>query len=409
MKVSSNQQARIKSIILIFIIVVLTTAVAARPPSNPPPSHATVAYGGGCTGTFGDIQKSSSYTDRVEAYLTIVCDAATVVTVQQYYMVTVFYGYINTMTDVTVMSPSPLTFTVSPGTSATFIVAGEGCFAQVYYEAYVKTGWGHSVRQIDPPIIECLNYSHQFLQFLSLFRMAYGVLGIFNMYKFATSVCYILVHAYCQSSSGDRYCQSLANNVNLRHLASNSCNFFSPATSTFMADVEKIKSFVKAIPDFPKEGIIFRDIFPIFRDPSAVEALLTHIAHHVQSTTNEKIDVVLGLDARGFLFGPLLALRLHSSFAPIRKKGKLPGSTISASYTKEYGVDEFELQADAIQKGQNVIIVDDLIATGGSAYAAKELVEKAGGRVIEFVFVIELIDLKGRDKLGGNVYSVVQY
>src|SRR6185369_14128424 len=117
----------------------------------------------------------------------------------------------------------------------------------------------------------------------------------------------------------------------------------------------------------------------------------------------------IGLDARGFLFGPLLALRLHSSFAPIRKKGKLPGSIISAAYTKEYGVDEFEIQADAIQAGQNVVIVDDLIATGGSAYAAKELVEKAGGRVIEFVFVIELIDLKGRDKLGENVYSVVQY
>ncbi|CAG8506807.1 2069_t:CDS:1 [Paraglomus brasilianum] len=136
MKVSSNQQASIKSIIL---ILALSTIVAAVPASKPPSKHNATA---GCTGTFGDIQKSS--TGGVEAYLTIVCDVETVVTVDTYYMAIVTYWYIISLADITTKSPSPLTFTVSPGTSATFIVPGDGCYPKSTYEAYAKVWIGQS-------------------------------------------------------------------------------------------------------------------------------------------------------------------------------------------------------------------------------------------------------------------------
>ncbi|KJA29981.1 hypothetical protein HYPSUDRAFT_125637 [Hypholoma sublateritium FD-334 SS-4] len=180
-----------------------------------------------------------------------------------------------------------------------------------------------------------------------------------------------------------------------------------------MSDVELIKSHLTAYPDFPKKGIVFLDICPILRNPLVFETLITHLVHHITSDTlnrspTKKIDVVVGLDARGFLFGPIIALRLGAAFVPVRKAGKLPGQTITASYEKEYGMDSFEIQADAIKPGQTVIVVDDLIATGGSAKAAGELVAKQGGKTLEYLFVIELMFLNAASKLDAPVYSIVQ-
>lgn len=180
-----------------------------------------------------------------------------------------------------------------------------------------------------------------------------------------------------------------------------------------MSDTDYIKSLLKAHPDFPKKGIVFLDIFPILRDPVAFETLITHFVYHLTSKTipatpAKKIDVVVGLDARGFLLGPIIAMRLGAAFVPVRKKGKLPGECVTASYEKEYGVDSFEMQADAIKPGQTVVVVDDLIATGGSAKAAGELVAKLGGKVIEYLFIIELTFLKAASKLDAPLYSIVQ-
>ncbi|KAF4602162.1 adenine phosphoribosyltransferase [Pleurotus pulmonarius] len=180
-----------------------------------------------------------------------------------------------------------------------------------------------------------------------------------------------------------------------------------------MADIEIIRSQLKAHPDFPKKGIVFLDIFPLLRNPLNFEVLITHLVHHLISQTlvktpNRKIDVVVGLDARGFLLGPIIALRLGAAFVPVRKQGKLPGECVSATYEKEYGTDSFEMQADAIQPGQSVVVIDDLIATGGSAKAAGELIAKQGGKTLEYLFIIELSFLNGASKLDAPVYSIVQ-
>ncbi|KAJ3046080.1 adenine phosphoribosyltransferase [Rhizophlyctis rosea] len=176
-----------------------------------------------------------------------------------------------------------------------------------------------------------------------------------------------------------------------------------------MSDVEKIKSLLRHTPDWPKKGILFHDIFPVFQDPQAVEALVTHITHHLLSTGLPKIDVLVGLDARGFLLGPWIASRLGAAFVPVRKAGKLPGECNKAAYEKEYGTDYFEMQSDAIKPGQHVVILDDLIATGGSAKAAGDLVKLHGGKTVQYVFFIELTELKGAEKLDAPSYSVVQY
>jgi len=178
-------------------------------------------------------------------------------------------------------------------------------------------------------------------------------------------------------------------------------------------DVQYIKSHLKAHPDFPKKGIVFLDIFPLLRNPLAFETLITHFVHRLTSHTiatssSKKIDVIVGLDARGFLLGPLIALRLGAAFVPVRKHGKLPGQCVSASYEKEYGVDIFEMQADAIEPGQTVVVVDDLIATGGSAKAAGELIAKQGGTTLEYLFIIELTFLKGAAKLDAPAHSIIQ-
>ncbi|KAG0150789.1 hypothetical protein CROQUDRAFT_652037 [Cronartium quercuum f. sp. fusiforme G11] len=180
-----------------------------------------------------------------------------------------------------------------------------------------------------------------------------------------------------------------------------------------MSDVAYLKNLLGVHPDFPQKGIMFLDIFPILRDPAAFETLITHLVHHLTSVTlltipSKKIDVVVGLDARGFLLGPVIAMRLNCGFVPIRKKGKLPGKVISAEYVKEYGTDVVEIQADSIKHGQTVVVVDDLIATGGTVKAAEELVEKLGGKVVEHIFVIEASFLKGSERLNAPTYAIIK-
>ncbi|KAI0758283.1 adenine phosphoribosyltransferase [Irpex lacteus] len=172
-----------------------------------------------------------------------------------------------------------------------------------------------------------------------------------------------------------------------------------------MADAAYLKSLLKPHPTFPRRyGIVFLDIFPILRDPVAFETLITHFVYHLTSQTipnspRKKIDVVVGLDARGFLLGPIIALRLGAAFVPVRKRGKLPGECATASYEKEYGVDSFEMQADAIQPGQNVVWF---------ATAAGQLVKKLGGNVLEYLFIIELTFLNAKSKLDAPLYSIIQ-
>ncbi|KAL9625421.1 MAG: hypothetical protein Q9160_000484 [Pyrenula sp. 1 TL-2023] len=183
-----------------------------------------------------------------------------------------------------------------------------------------------------------------------------------------------------------------------------------PSRSTTLANLKiKIRSALRQYPDFPSPGILFEDILPIFQDATIFEALVTALELHILETYGEssKPDIVVGLEARGFLFGPTLALRLGAGFVPVRKKGKLPGPCETASYQKEYGEDFFQIQRDAIKRGQKVLVVDDLIATGGSAAAAGTLVGQLGGVLLGYVMIIELDFLRGRDKLSAPLYSLL--
>ncbi|TKR93642.1 hypothetical protein L596_008056 [Steinernema carpocapsae] len=178
--------------------------------------------------------------------------------------------------------------------------------------------------------------------------------------------------------------------------------------------LEELKSDVEAnlltFPDFPKPGILFRDIFPLVANSALFNELCLAIAAHIRNL-GAKVDVVAGLEARGFLFGPTIAHALNIPFVPIRKKGKLPGEVVQSSYEKEYGTDTVEIQVGAIKAGANVFIVDDLLATGGTMNAAIQLIQKAGGHVTEAFVVVELTELKGRAVLpeSANVYSLVHY
>lgn len=146
---------------------------------------------------------------------------------------------------------------------------------------------------------------------------------------------------------------------------------------------------------------------PIFADPLAFETLVSAFESHVRKT-HEKVDVIVGLDARGFLFGPTLALRLGAGFVPVRKAGKLPGDCITAEYVKEYGKDVFCAQSDAVKQGQRVLIVDDICATGNSAAAAGRLVKQLGGHVLEYLFMMELDFLHGRDLLDAPAFTLLR-
>ncbi|KKY18199.1 putative adenine phosphoribosyltransferase 1 [Phaeomoniella chlamydospora] len=183
-----------------------------------------------------------------------------------------------------------------------------------------------------------------------------------------------------------------------------------PSPSAELASLKvRIQSALRQFQDFPSKGILFEDIMPIFQDPELHSALIRSLELHVLQTFGEenKPDLILGLEARGFLFGPSLALRLGAGFVAARKKGKLPGPTVEAAYEKEYGHDYFQMQADAVKEGQKVIIVDDIIATGGTAAAAGDLVKQLGGKVLEYIFLMELEFLHGRDKLEAPVYTLL--
>lgn len=171
--------------------------------------------------------------------------------------------------------------------------------------------------------------------------------------------------------------------------------------------MEKIKESIRSIPDWPIPGVIFRDITTLLQDPDAYQASCDVLYSRYKDMP---IDKIVGIDARGLVFGSVLAYKLNIGFVPVRKIGKLPHKTISASYSLEYGENSVEIHEDSIEKGEKVIIVDDLIATGGTIAAAAELVEKLGGDILELACVIELPDLKGREKIKHyKLFSMVEF
>ncbi len=171
--------------------------------------------------------------------------------------------------------------------------------------------------------------------------------------------------------------------------------------------MKKIEEYVRSIPDFPELGIIFRDITSILQDADGLHLAIDSLQDLIKDVD---VDVIVGAESRGFIFGMPMAYNLHKPFVPVRKKGKLPCETISQSYDLEYGQAEIEIHKDAIKPGQKVVIVDDLIATGGTMEAAVKLVEQLGGEVVKIVFLMELAGLKGREKLKGyDVASVICY
>ncbi|XP_013118066.1 adenine phosphoribosyltransferase [Stomoxys calcitrans] len=172
--------------------------------------------------------------------------------------------------------------------------------------------------------------------------------------------------------------------------------------------LEYINQHIGVYPDFPKKGILFRDIFGSLTDPKSCQYIKDLLLDHVRET-NPDVDIIVGLESRGFLFNLMLASELGVGCAPIRKKGKLPGECVSVEYTLEYGTDIFEMQTNAIKPGQKVLIVDDLLATGGSLEAAVKLVRKAGGEVVECLIIMELAFLEGRKKVDTNVHSLLKY
>jgi len=169
----------------------------------------------------------------------------------------------------------------------------------------------------------------------------------------------------------------------------------------------ELKKLIREVPDFPRPGILFYDITTLLKDAHGLHALICGLADHYE---DQRPDVVVGIEARGFVFGPALAYRLGVGFVPVRKPKKLPAAKASVTYDLEYGTDSLEIHRDAVQPGQRVIIMDDLLATGGTAVATVKLVESLGGKVQSLAFVIELEFLKGRDKLPGyDVFSLIQY
>ena len=161
--------------------------------------------------------------------------------------------------------------------------------------------------------------------------------------------------------------------------------------------MEHLKSKIRHVPDFPKPGILFYDITTLLRDPVGLTEAIDGIAEPFRE---QQVDLVVGIESRGFILGAPVADRLGVGFVPARKPGKLPSRTVRQSYDLEYGSDALEIHDDAIQDGQRVLIVDDLLATGGTACAARDLVEKVGGRVVGLAFLVELQFLKGRERLG---------
>lgn len=171
--------------------------------------------------------------------------------------------------------------------------------------------------------------------------------------------------------------------------------------------MKKLEEYVRSIPDFPEPGIIFRDITTILQDPDGLHLAIQSMQDKLKDT---EFDVVVGTESRGFIFGVPIAYNLHKAFVPVRKKGKLPCETVSMEYDLEYGSAVIEMHKDSIKPGQKVVLVDDLVATGGTIEAAIKLVEELGGEVVKVVLLMELAGLKGRERLKGyEVESVLCY
>ena len=171
--------------------------------------------------------------------------------------------------------------------------------------------------------------------------------------------------------------------------------------------MKRIEDYVISIPDFPEPGIIFRDITGILRDADGLKLSIDKIQEMLEGV---EFDAVLGLESRGFIFGMPIAYNLHKAFIPVRKKGKLPRETVSAKYDLEYGTAEIEIHKEDLRPGMKVVIIDDLIATGGTVEAAVKVAESLGAEVVKIAFVMELAGLKGRERLAGyDVESVITY
>jgi adenine phosphoribosyltransferase len=170
---------------------------------------------------------------------------------------------------------------------------------------------------------------------------------------------------------------------------------------------DQLKKLIREVPDFPKKGILFYDITTLLRDKTGFARLIDLFSEHY---IGKQIDLVLGMEARGFIFGPALAYRLNAGFVPVRKPGKLPAATCRVEYELEYGSNALEIHKDAIERGQRVLIVDDLLATGGTAVATAKLASSLGGEIAGLAFVVELDFLKGRERLATyNVFSLLHY
>ncbi|MBD3367889.1 MAG: adenine phosphoribosyltransferase [Candidatus Eisenbacteria bacterium] len=168
-----------------------------------------------------------------------------------------------------------------------------------------------------------------------------------------------------------------------------------------------LRKLIRDVPDFPKVGIVFKDITTLTKDPEGFRQTIDEI---VDRYRDREIDAVVGIESRGFIFGGAVAYRLNAGFVPARKPGKLPAETVRAEYELEYGTDAIEMHRDGIEPGQRVLIVDDLLATGGTAAAAVKLVEELGGELVGIAFLIDLTFLKGRDKLRGHdVFCLLEY
>jgi adenine phosphoribosyltransferase len=172
-------------------------------------------------------------------------------------------------------------------------------------------------------------------------------------------------------------------------------------------DCEPLKALIRTVPDFPRPGILFYDITTLLKDKQAYATLIDALAAHY---IGKDVDLILSIEARGFIFGPALAYRLHAGFVPVRKPNKLPAETARVSYDLEYGTDTLEIHTDAIEPGQNVVIVDDLLATGGTMEATVGLVRQLGGRIGGLAFVVELDFLRGRERLKDHdIFSLLHY
>jgi adenine phosphoribosyltransferase len=166
-----------------------------------------------------------------------------------------------------------------------------------------------------------------------------------------------------------------------------------------------IKSKIRTIPDHPKKGILFRDITTLIKDPVGFKLVIDAFTQHFRKSA-DAIDIVVGIESRGFIIGGALSYTLGKGFVPIRKKGKLPAATISHEYELEYGTDTLEIHKDAIQEGDRVLVVDDLLATGGTALASAALIEKLGGKVVEMAFIVDLPEVGGSKRLLDKGYKI---